>query len=321
MSSLRFILVLMVMLSGSLPALAQTREEGPWWPHPVWGAGDEAGASNWITPEKILEALSLVKTGTVYELGHLYERGMPLLGDRTYAIVMPGMPTAGPIGDQRLVFNDEFIAGEIGQVGTQFDGMGHVGQRVTMADGSDMDVYYNGHTADEMASPIGLQRLGVENIKPIITRGILIDLAGYKGVDRLPEHYEATLADVRGALERQGMSENDLRPGDALLFNFGWWSLWPDPITHNQSVIPGIDMDVVQWIIGRQPAMVGSDLALDGASMRVHPELTLKQGIGNLEFMNFGPLMADEGWMFLLIVTPLRLKGATGSPSRPIAIR
>ena len=74
-----------IVLSGS-PALGQTREEGPWWPHPIWGPDDQAGASNWITPEKILEAISLVRTGQVYELGHVYERGMPLLGQRTFAL-------------------------------------------------------------------------------------------------------------------------------------------------------------------------------------------------------------------------------------------
>ncbi len=318
---LRPLLLLALFTLFLSPSSAQTREAGPWWPNVLWGADDQAGGSNWITPEKILEAVSLVKTGQLYELGNVYERGMPLLGDRTYAIVTAGYPTSGVVGEQRLVFNDEFIAGELGQVGTQFDGLAHVGKRMEMADGSTEDVYYNGFTGSEMAHAYGLQRLGVEQVKPIVTRGVLIDLAGYLGVERLAEHYEASLVDVRGALARQGMDESDIRPGDALLFNFGWWSLWPDPITHNQSLIPAIDMEVVQWIIARQPAMVGSDLALDGSAMRVHPELVMKNGINNLEFMNFGSLLADEGWEFLFIVTPLRLKGATGSPVRPIAIR
>ncbi len=65
--------VLLFLSAGS--GLAQTRASGPWWPNPTWGAGDQAGASNWITPEKIVEAVRLVKTGKVYEIGQVYEKG------------------------------------------------------------------------------------------------------------------------------------------------------------------------------------------------------------------------------------------------------
>ena len=77
---------------------AQTIEKGPWWPHPKWGAGDQAGGSNWITPEKILEALQMVQNGKVYELGQVYEPGMPLVGDRVYSMRSPASPTGGPFG-------------------------------------------------------------------------------------------------------------------------------------------------------------------------------------------------------------------------------
>ena len=125
------------------PAASQTRDEGPWWPHPIWGPSDQAGASNWITAEKILEAISLVRTGKVYELGHPYERGMPLLGQRTFAMFLaPGSPSP----NSGLLFNDEYVCTELGQVGTQFDGLGHVGRRVRMEDGSEANVFYNGVT-------------------------------------------------------------------------------------------------------------------------------------------------------------------------------
>jgi len=72
-----------VLFAASSAALAQTREQGPWWPNAQWGASDQAGASNWITPEKVLAATRLVKSGRVIELGHVYERGMPLNGQLT----------------------------------------------------------------------------------------------------------------------------------------------------------------------------------------------------------------------------------------------
>ena len=234
-------------------------------------------------------------------------------------MVIPALPTYGPLGDARIVFNDEFLCAEIGQVGTQFDGPGHVGKRIALADGTTTDVFYNGVPASEMHNPYGLAKLGVEQVKPIITRGILIDVAGYKAVETLPSGYEVTLADVRGALARQQMSESDIKPGDALLFNFGWWRLWPDPVRSNAPG-PGVGREVAAWIVERKAAMVGSDATTDVA-MAVHEDVTLKHGIFNLEWMRFEGLLADGAHEFLFVFTPLRLKGATGSPGRPLAIR
>lgn len=303
----------------SFSIVAQTREKGPWWPHPIWGANDQAGGSNWITPEKIVKSLLLVKTGKVYELGHVYERGMPLIGSRSYNIFIPSFPTYGPSGKDQIVYNDEYIASEIGQVGTQFDGPGHVGKQMKMADGTTTEVFYNGATTAEMKSPYGLLKNGVENVKPIITQGILIDLAGYKGVDTLPEKYEITLADVRNALAKQGLKESDIEPGDALLFNLGWWRIWPDAKTTAGSPAYAGN-EVIEWIIARKPSMVGSDANLDGPEAKVHGEVIMKNGIFNLELMNFGTLPANKVYKFLFVFTPLRLKGATGSPGRPLAI-
>ncbi len=314
------VLVIFIALGAFLiDSHAQTRDQGPWWPHPEWGPDDQAGASNRITPEKVLEAVSLIKTGKVYELGHVYERGMPLLGERTYAMFTPNMPAGGPFSDHDLVYNDEFLCTEIGQVGTQFDGPGHIGKRMTMADESTVDVYYNGFTSAEMESPYGLRELGVENVKPFITRGILIDVAGYKGVETLPNGYAVTLADVRGALARQGMNDGDIRAGDAVLFNFGWWRLWPDA-DRLYSDWPGIGRDVAEWVLERKASMVGSDMATDEDANAVHHDLMLLNGVWNLELMIFDTLLADEVYEFLFVFTPLRLKGATGSPGRPLAI-
>jgi hypothetical protein len=196
---------------------AQTREAGPWWPHPEWGPDDQAGASNRITPAKVLSALQLAKTGVMYELGQVYEAGMPLFRGRSYSMLIPRRDT-NAVGANRLVGNEEFLATQIGQVGTQFDGLGHIGQKVVMDDGQVTDVFYNGVTAEEMDAREGLQQLGIEHVKPIITRGVLIDIAGYQGVPRLPHAYEVTVDDVIGALERQGMTEDDIEPGDAVLF-------------------------------------------------------------------------------------------------------
>ena len=303
-------------------SIAQTRESGPWWPHPVWGPTDQTGASNWITPDKIVAAASLIKTGQVYELGHPYTNGMPTVGSRNYKLVIAGFPTMGPFESRNrsVYFNDEYVAGEIGQVGTQFDGLGHPGVGVTMDDGSEHVVFYNGHTDDEIHNPYGLSKLGVENVKPFFTRGILIDIAALLDEDIVSGDHIVSLTEVRNALANQGIDEASIAPGDALLFNFGWWQRWPEPSILSDAQ-PYLGDDVVAWIIERQPSMVGSDITLDGPEFAVHTELIVKHGINNLEWMTFKDLAEDQVYEFAFILTPLRLKGATGSPVRPIAIK
>ncbi len=311
-----------------VPISAQTKDKGPWWPHPIWGAGDMAGGSNWITQEKVLDAIKLVQTGKIYELGHVYEESMPMYGKRIYEMRSPATPSGGPIGSNGLIYNEEFLVTEIGQVGTQFDGPGHIGTRVTFEDGTEKDVYYNGFTGDEMYSPYGLKKLGVENIKPIVTRGILIDIAAYKGIDALPNSYEVTLSDIKGALKKQGISEDFFQNGDAIFFNYGWSKWWTQPEKYNSNP-PGIGVEAAKWIVSKNAAMVGSDQygtevepsPIEGAAAPVHQLLVNQNGIFNLENLDFAPLIADNTYTFLFIFTSTPFKGATGSPGRPIAIK
>jgi kynurenine formamidase len=322
------LLVAGTTLLGLTTAMAQTRGEGPWWPHPKWGPEDQAGASNWITPAKILEAARLIKTGEAFELGHVYERGMPMFGARTYAMFIPGSPTYPSMGKNALVGHDDFLCAEIGNVGTQFDGLGHVGTRLTMADGSVRDVFYNGVPVEEMRDAYGLKKLGVERLRPIITRGVLVDLAGYKGVETLPNSYEVSVEDVRGALRRQGMSEAQLRDGDALLLRYGWERLWTDPAKYNHNP-PGIGLAVARWLAARNVSMVGSDSWTTEVvpnpdpelAFPVHQELLVKNGIFNLENMALDKLAAAGAYEFAFLFTPVPFKGAAGSPGRPLAIR
>jgi kynurenine formamidase len=327
----RWVFVLLVAgIAGasSTVAGAQSRAGGPWWPQPEWGADDQAGASNRITPAKIVEAFSLVRTGQVYEVGQIYASDMPLGNGRTYGMkLVPAVTGVG--GTNRVLYNDEFLAAEIGQVGTQFDGLGHVGAEVRYADGTLGRVFYNGFSADEMNAGGGLRALGIEQIRPIMTRGVLIDLPAYKGVDVLEAGYEVTLADVRGALAYQGLEESSFTPGDAVLFRYGWARYWDDPAVYNNPSLPGIGLEVAAWLVDLRITIVGSDTSLTevapspgaGLAIPVHQELMMKNGIFNIENMTFESLAADEAYEFLFIANPIRFRGATGSPLRPLAIR
>ena len=106
---------------------------------------------------------------------------MPLFGARAFTLRIPGGPTGGPFGANKLVYHDEFLATEIGQVGTQFDGLGHIGIQLGKdGDKSEMH-FYNGLTAAEISDAYGLKKLGVEKLKPLFTRGHLVDIQAVKG--------------------------------------------------------------------------------------------------------------------------------------------
>jgi kynurenine formamidase len=300
---------------------------GPkWWPS-RWGAQDEAGASNWITPEKVLAAAKLIKTGKIYRIGRVYESKMPLFGERVFALRIPGSPTGGPFGKNKLVYHDEYVATEIGQVGTQFDGLGHIGCLVGK-DGDKTEMrYYNGFTEQEMGNPYGLEKLGIEKVKPFFTRGIVVDVAGLKG-RMMNAGEEIKAADVLAALQRQGIAESSITPGDGIFFNTGWGSLWMKDNAKFNSGAPGIGLEVAKWVVGKQAALVGSDhWATDvvpnpdpDLAFVAHNELITRNGIFNHENLNFEELIKDKAYEFVYVFAPTPLKGATGSAGGPIAI-
>ena len=318
------------MLAQTQVAQAQAAGDTPigpkWWPS-RWGPQDEAGASNWITPAKVLEAARLIKSGKIYELGRVYEAEMPLFGARVFAVRIPGTPTGGPFGKNKLVYHDEFVSTEIGQVGTQFDGLGHIGC-ITGKDGDMTEMrYYNGFTEAEMANAYGLQKLGIEKCKPFFTRGVLVDVAGLKG-RMLNMGEEIKVADVQAALQRQGIAESSIQPGDGVFFNTGWGDLWKKNNAKFNEGEPGIGLEVARWCVAKQLALVGGDTWATEVvpnpdpdlAFVVHNELITKNGIFNHENLDFGDLIKDKVSEFVYVFAPLRIKGATGSPGRPIAI-
>ncbi len=107
----------------------ETPADSKWWPS-EWGPEDQQGAANRITPSKVIQAARLITEGKVYKLGQVYESDMPMPGNRHYSLTIVGSPTGGPYGENQFIYQFEMFSGEIGQIGTQFDGLGHVGTRV-----------------------------------------------------------------------------------------------------------------------------------------------------------------------------------------------
>jgi kynurenine formamidase len=307
----RSLVTLVVLVAAATVARGQSDR---WYPS-RWGAADQRGAANRITPAKVLEAKNAITKGQIYQLGHVYEAGMPMFGTRHYSIRIPqafAMP-----GKNQAVYHDEVISGELGQIGTQFDGLGHLGMG---------DLFYNGNRRSEFAQAEGLTKLGIENVGAIVTRGVLIDVARFKGVEQLPGTYEITVADLKGALQKQNVQ---IRSGDVVLIHTGWSSLWMKDNAKYGASEPGIGVAAAQFLADAEVVVVGADnwgvevMPNPDASLSapVHQLLLARNGIYLHENLITAELARDNAYEFMYSFAPLRLKGATGSPGNPIAIR
>ena len=131
---------------------------------------------------------------------------MPTFPHRTFRLTIPAFRSVR--GENMQVGRDEYFVGEIGQMGTQMDGLGHVGCRLP-----DGDTYYNGVKSSEIEDAYGLKKLGVENAGVFFTRGVLVDLVTARKADRLPVGYEVSLAEVQTTLQQEKIK---LRAGDVV---------------------------------------------------------------------------------------------------------
>jgi kynurenine formamidase len=294
---------------------------GPkWWPS-EWGALDQRGAANRLTADRAKDASRLIRDGKVYSLGRVYEHGMPLPGKRHFSLTIPGSPTGGPMGKNQGVHHDEMFSGEIGQIGTQLDGLGHVGVRI----GND-DYFYNGFKRSEFGTAYGLEKLGIENVGVFFTRGVLVDAAAARGVNRMKSGEVIKASDLEKALMAQGV---EVREGDVVLIRTGHGQLWMKDNATFAAGEPGIGMEAARWLADRKIVMVGSDVWATEVvppedpdrPFPVHQHLLVRNGIYNIENLDLEELAKDRVYEFAFIFAPLRMKGATGSPGNPIAVR
>jgi kynurenine formamidase len=343
--------IALVFLAGSVLAGNNPVDER-WWPSEL-GADDEMGGAKYITDQKRLEAAKLVKRGKMALLGMPYSNHMPLVPGRTFALSIPGggSPTHGPLNwpgdgfDQ--TFMDELVTAEIGQVGTQWDGLAHPMIRVRGAQGwKDGNYFYNGHRLEDVGTPRGIRKVGTEKQGGYFTRGILIDVAALKGVKMLQKGYAITMADYQAALQKQGIG--DATQGDVVLFRTGWNSLWKtnhlgrpvgemaksdEQLAKDKAEFgsgePGVSPEVCDHLASKKISMIGSDTwglepydfskGAPESFAYCHMNLIVRRGITNFENLDLDDLSADKAYEFLFAWAPLKLVGATGSPGNPVA--
>jgi kynurenine formamidase len=280
-----------------------------------WGADDERGAANLMGPDAVLRASKLIRTGKVFELGKELNTTIPFFGERRFSIQLKR--TTNPAATNKQRSNEEIVTTELGQVGTQFDALNHQGIGEHL---------YNCFKIDDVATRNGFTKLGVEKVGAIFTRGVLIDIAAFKGVETLAIDYEITVQDLQDAMAKQAVS---LGQGDAVLIRTGWGTLWGKDNAKFVSGQPGIGAPAAEWLAKQNVMLIGSDnwgieiFPNPDKQIRlpVHAIALVVNGIFLLENMDLEALAKDKAYEFAFIVEPLKIKGGTGSTVAPIAVR
>jgi len=182
---------------------------------------------------------------------------------------------------------------------------------------------YNGHPAHSVSSR-GAEKNSIDKMGALVTRGVLLDLAAYKGVDYLEKGYVITPSDLEGCARAEGVS---IESGDALLLRTGWIKVFSLNRQEFDYFEPGIGLAAARWIGEREVCAVAADnqgvevMPWDGDErLPVHMEIIRNQGGYMLELFNLEELAQDKVYECLLVVAPLRITAGIGSPLNPIAI-
>jgi kynurenine formamidase len=283
-----------------------------------WGPDDEIGNANYLAPEKVLEATSLVKEGKVFDLGQVYSIGLPAYPPRTYKSWLLVHQMMNPVGKNRATFMEEYVAMSCG-IATQLDGFAHGGCN---------GVFYNGVKKEDIIDPKGAKKFGMEKVPPFVTRGVMVDMVAYKGRN-LAGGEVITLKDLKGALKKAGV---ELRPGDAPIIHTGWMQLWDVDNEKMLKSVPGIGEDVAWYLVEKGILGVGTDqfttevmpMADKDTFFPCHTIL-LGNGIHlfqNLVTEELAKACAKDGKNeFLFIFTHPKLKGTVQGIGQPIAVK
>jgi kynurenine formamidase len=289
-----------------------------------WGAEDEIGMLNLVTPASIGRVLSEVDAHRVFDLAVDYFVGMPgwtEWGDPPFTFWMTATPTGGVIDDvagvgadtMRHISRASDAMSMFTHTGTHVDALNHFGY-----DGKVWNCY-------DVHDHLGSQRWhinGADRHPPVIARAVLIDVAGAHGVDMLPDHYGIDGRELASVLRSQ---RTELRPGDVVLINTGRMTLWPE--ARFVPGEPGTSLDGARFLAEAGAIMIGADNvglevmpAADDAFMPVHAYLLAEAGVPIMEMARLDELAAEKVYEFAFIGACMKVRGSTGAPIRPVAL-
>lgn len=307
-----------------MTAAESTTTTDRWWPS-RYGADDQSGALNEITPAGVVRAAGIVRTGRVYDLAHVLDEHVPAFPGRSFRQYLTtsahqlNRRAAGPgsegLGRNNVNWIVEYVTAP-SQMGTHMDGLNHlqIGDRT-----------YNGHRLGDLVEEHGTNRLGIDTLPQVVTRGVLIDVAATRGVERLQPGEVVTPDDVEATLARHDLA---VEPGDGVLFHTGWGALWGLDNDGYVSGEPGPGRALGEWLVEHRVALTGCDTwsfgpvpAEDAREPFVVPqELNVKHGVVVLENLRLAELAAAHLGAFMFVVSHAKLRGATGAWVAPLAV-
>ena len=294
-----------------------------WWPS-RYGADDELGTLNEITPAKVVAAARLVRTGTIHDLGRTLHANVPRFEGRFWhqTLVSSGhfinarrSRGGSGWGGNHLNWITELVTGTF-QIGTQLDGLNHL---------QIGDQFYNGWRARDIVEEWGTSKLGIEKVPPVVTRGVLVDVARSRGVASLGAGEVVTVDDVRAALRAEDVT---VGPGDVVLFHTGWGALWESDPARFTSGEPGVGMAVAEWLVEHRVAMTGADTWSFGAvpgedagrPFLVPQALNVRHGLFIMENLATEVLAAPQVYEFMFVLTHHKTQGSTAAIIAPAAV-
>jgi kynurenine formamidase len=198
--------------------------------------------------------------------------------------------------------------------GTHIDALAHQAENLML--------YGGVHVDTGIQTSVGFRVLGIETMAPIVGRGVLLDVAG---ADRLEPEHEITPQELERAAAGAGI---EVREGDVVLARTGYGALWGEPEQYLRAA--GVSGAASSWLVDRKVKAVGADnMAWDvigptdpelGMTLPGHVLLLVRAGIPIIENLNLEELAAAKVYEFGFVCLPLKMRGATGSPVRPIAV-
>jgi kynurenine formamidase len=286
-----------------------------------WGPRDEIGRLNWITKETNRAILDHLDGRAIFDMNVEYFIGMPswvAAGDPAYGIWMTHTPQ-GSVNDNlsgvgSAVHKKYSYCGDsihmYTHCGTHIDTLNHLGF---------YGQFWNGWTADKQLGSRIWNKGGPEKYPPVIARGVLLDVAGMKGVDVLPDGYAITPRDLQQTARKQ---KTKLQRGDVVLVRTGRMRVWPDFDGYLVNT-PGIGLAAAKWLCEEAGAMcIGADtIALEvlpseekDVFLPVHAYMFATAGAQIIEVVDCEEIAAEKQYEFAFLGFPLKLRGATGSP-------
>ena len=290
-----------------------------------FGADDQIGMLNLLTPDLARDQLARADGGKVFDLSVDLFMGMPTWtagGEPPYNIWMVHTPRGSVVDDPIGVGpeQNEYVAWSADAVsmfthcGTHIDTLNHFGYHGKI---------WNGFTAQNHLGSTHWRVAGADALPPVIARGVLLDVATALGHDVLPDSFAIGPGELEHAAGTAGVK---IEPGDVVMVRTGRGSTWPDPAAYLPRE-PGLDRAGAAWLAKQGAAMIGADnIALDHLPsadpdnwLPVHTYLLAEAGVPIMEVVNLEELAAEECYVFCLVTASLKLTGATAGPVRPLA--